>query len=99
MVHLQQIHKVDMGHLCYTDGAAKRMTMSISETMKDRLKRHLKEENSPLSIILGEECYSKLMISLYWVVMKLGLLQISAELLTSFEIHYLYFKAYLLLRA
>ena len=99
MVYLQKKHKVDMGHLCYTDGAAKRIAMSISETMRERLLVHLKQENSPLSIILGEKCYSKLLISLYWVAMKLGLLHISSELLTSFESHYLFFKAYLLLRA
>ena len=65
MVYLQKRHKVDMGHLCYTDGGAKRIAMSISETMKQRLKDQLKQENGPLSIILGEKYYSKLLIYLY----------------------------------
>ena len=101
MVYLQKQAKVDMGHLCYSHHAAKRMTMSISETMNSRLKQHLKEENAPISIILGENCYSKLKNYLFWLAMnlKLGLLYITSELYSTFQKHYLFFKAYMLLRA
>ena len=52
LVYLHQKSGVDMGHLCATNKAAKRLAMSMSKTMKNILKAQLKKERSPLSIIL-----------------------------------------------
>ena len=50
-----------MGHLCGTRQAARKMALSISKTMREKLIAQLKKEDAPLSLILGK--YLKLKFS------------------------------------
>ena len=57
---MQNDHHVDVGESCFSKTKLKAMSLSLSDSMHDRLKEELKTTDSPISIIVDGSTVSKL---------------------------------------